>query len=128
MHANISITLGGPLADALNNLAAAMQAIAAINKAQEQRPAPEPAAAVKTEKPAKPGKAESRPKDEPADTVAVSVTIPGIAELRAAADAVVEKHGVQPVKAMLAELGVAKLADIEEARRAEALALLKGML
>lgn len=123
----LSITIGGPLADAINNLAAALHTVGAIEKAQAmpaktEKPAKtEPVAPVKTEVP---GASDATVPEAAAQTTEV----PSIAELRAAADAVVEKHGVKPVKTYLTDLGVAKLADMPEDRRADALATLRGML
>jgi hypothetical protein len=51
-----------------------------------------------------------------------------VADLRSACDAIVEKHGIKKVKDFLADFGIAKLNELPEDKRADALATLRGML
>lgn len=115
---NIEITIGGPLADAINNLAAALQTHGALEKAAQTKSAtaakPKPADTPKT--------AADTPKPAAADTA------PSMIDLRAACDAVVDKHGIAKIKDFLASMGFSKLAEVPEDARANLLAEIRGML
>ena len=122
----LNITIGGPLAEAINNLAAALHTMQAIDKAQAPKTekADKPAKADKPVKPVEKTEAEAGKKEE----ATVTASVPDVGDLRAACDAVVEKYGIKRVKDFLADFGIAKLVDMPDEKRADALATLRGML
>lgn len=120
---NITIEIGGPMAEAINNLAAALSTTNIIEKVRKEssEPKPEPT----KEEPKKPApRAKKAQVEEPAQQ-----EVPTQKELRAMADAVADKKGLSIVKEILVEnFKVGKLADLSDHDRLKVAEIFKALL
>lgn len=114
---NISIEIGGPLAEAINNLAAALvsakQTDTIIEKASTKARAkkPEPTAEAA---PAQPTSTASTETDAPTGTAESAPTAPTRDDAKKAVLAVAKEKGHETAAGLLAKFGAVKISEVKD--------------